>query len=139
MTAQQIDTALLQALEDLALGIPIAWPNEDFDPPSDGSDWATANQLPAPTEAASTGVGGWDRQLGILQIDFNTKPGTGTATLLGYVQAALDEYVAGKNYSSGGQTVKVLQAYRSQILETDGWTRVAVSVSWQALTIRPAI
>jgi hypothetical protein len=139
MTAQEVDTALLQALVDLALGIPIAYPNEDFTPPTDGSDWIMTTQLPAITEAASLGVGGWDRLLGILQIDFNSKPGTGTATLLGYAQAALDEYVAGKNYTSGSQTVKVLQAYRSQILEIDGWARVAVSVSWQALTVRPAI
>lgn len=139
MTMQAIDTALLTAVQNLGLGLPIAWPNEDFDPPSDGSDWIGTFQLPAGTEVASLGVGGWDRHIGVLQVDFNSKPGTGTATLLGYVQAALDEFVAGQEYTSGGQVVRIRSASRSQLREIDGWARASVSVSWFAHLVRPAI
>lgn len=145
MTVQQMDSALLQAVEDLALTdpdgdlLPIAWPNEDFDPPADFSDWIGVFQLPAATSSASTGVGGWDRHQGILQIDFNSKPGTGTATLLGYCQLALDEFVAGQEYTLAGEVVRIEQASRTPIREIDGWARVSVSISWFAHTVRPAI
>jgi hypothetical protein len=145
MTTQAIDTALLQGLQSLALtdpggsALPIAWPNEPFDPPEDGSDWAATFQLPAPTETASLGVGGWNRLRGVLQVDLNTKPGTGTSTVFGYVDQILALFVPGKDFASGGQSVKVRQVDRSSIREIDGWARVSVSISWQALTIRPAI
>jgi hypothetical protein len=139
MSANDIDAALIAAYQASGLGLPTAYDGEEFTPPANGSAWARVTQLPSGNEIRSLGVGGMDRQQGILQIDFSTELGSGRATLLGYVQAMFDQFVGGQSFTSGGQAVRIRIAERSNIREADGYQRVTVSVYWEANTIRPAI
>lgn len=132
-----IDGALITAYQGLGLGLPTSYEGEAFEPPTDFSDWAEITSLPASVGPGTTGLGGWDEHRGILQISFATKPGTGKAALMGYAEAIRNEFVAGKGYDLNGQHVLVEGVDRSQIIEADGWARIAVSINWIARTIRP--
>jgi hypothetical protein len=139
MTVAQMDSALVSAYQAVGLGLPTSYPGEEFEPPTDGSDWAKVHQLPSGTSQASTGSGGWDRHQGIFQVDFNTELGSGRDTLLTYAQAILDYFFAGRRFNYGGQVVRISIAERSNIREVDGYQRISVSVYWFAHTIRPTL
>jgi len=138
MTVLQMDAALITAYQALALGLATSYDGEEFTPPTDGSDWARCSQLPSGTTVRSLGIAGRDNHRGIFQIDYNSEAGSGRAVLLGYVQATLDQFVAGKGFTSGGQLVRIRSAERSSVREADGYQRATVSIFWEADSIRPA-
>jgi len=139
MTMINIDGALIQAYIDLAMGLDTAYENEQFTPPTDGSDWASVFIVPASTDFNSLGVNGTDLHSGFMQIDFNTKHGTGRAALVGYAQTIRNEFVGGKGYTRSSQNVRITTVERTSVREVDGWMRLSVTVNWEAETIRPAI
>ncbi len=139
MSVLDIDGALIQAYVDLALGLSTSYEGEEHSPPTDGSDWASLFIVPGPIEFNSLGEGGTDLHVGFMQIDFNTKHGTGRATLLGYVQTLRDEFVGGKAYTQNSQRVRIDTVERSAVRQVKGWMRISVTVNWEAETIRPAI
>ena len=139
MALIDIDGALIQAYIDLAMGLSTAYEGEEHKPPIDGSDWAKVSIVPAVIDYNSLGEGGTDKHLGFMQIDFNVAPGTGRAALLGYAQTIRTEFVGGKSYTLNSQNVRIDTVDRSAVREIDGWTRISVTVNWEAETSRPAI
>jgi hypothetical protein len=141
MSMLDIDGALIQGYIDMALSLETAYENAENTsiPPTDGTDWAAVFIVPALIDFNSLGVNGTDLHEGFMQIDFNTKHGTGRATLLGYAQACRDEFVGGKGYTKNAQNVRITNTERSPIRTADGWTRLSVTVNWEAETIRPTI
>jgi len=138
MSLINMDGALIQAYVSANLGLSTAYEGADFTPPA-SADWAAVSILPASTAPVTLGKLGEDEHLGIMQIDFSSRPGRGRATLIGYAQSILTAFVAGKSFSRSGQYVTIESVSRSPIRQVDGWLRVSVSISWIARTIRPEI
>ena len=139
MSLINIDGALIAAYVGLSMGLDTAYEGEEFTPPKDGSDWAAVFIIPAVTDFNSLGVNGTDLHEGLMQIDFNTKHGSGRAPLIAYCQTIMDEFVGGKGYTRSGQSTRITNTERSPIREVDGWMRVSVTVNWEAETTRPTI
>jgi hypothetical protein len=138
MSIANIDKALVDAYIDIGQNLATAYEGIHFEPPHN-ADWAALFVLPAGSPPATLGVGGQDEHIGILQIDYNIKPGVGRSQLYTYAQAALDKFVAGRSFSSSGQYVTIESSGRTSIRAVDGWLRMSVSVNWLARTTRPEI
>jgi hypothetical protein len=140
MSMIDIDGALIAGYKAIGLGLVTGYENKNFTPPSPGGDdWAALFQLPVGTNVETSFERGWDKEEGILQIDFNTEPGTGRAGLIAYAQAVRDQFVAGKQFTRNSQSVRIIKVDRSAVREIDGYTRISVSINWSSMTIRPAI
>ena len=139
MALIDIDGALIAAYIALGMGLETAYEGEEFSPPRDGSDWASLFIVPATSEFNSLGVNGTDLHTGFMQIDFNTKHGTGRAALLGYVETIRAEFVGGKAFTQNSQSTRIDTVERSAVREVDGFMRISVTVNWEAETIRPAV
>ncbi len=139
MSLINIDTALIQAYISLAMGLSTAYEGEHFEPPTDGSAWASVFIVPSIIDVGSLGAGGQDHHRGFMQIDFNVKHGTGRATLVGYAQTLRTAFITGKTYTSNSQNVQITSVDRSGVREIDGWMRISVTINWIAATARPAI
>lgn len=111
-----------------------------FTPPQTGP-WAQLFNLRAGASVASLGVNGMDEHVGVYQIDVSVPEvgGNPRATLLGYADTLRAYFVAGRPFTHAGQTVRVVRSDASQIRRVDGWQRVSVSVTYSAMSTRPAI
>lgn len=138
MSLINIDGALIQAYIDIGQALSTAYEGAEFKPPSN-TDWAAVFIVPASTAPSSSWISGDDEHLGFMQIDYNTRPGKGRASLIAYAQQALDQFVAGKSFTRSSQYVTIESASRSQIREVDGYLRVSVTINWIARTTRPEI
>lgn len=129
-----IDTALLQAVVDANLGLPIAQENAPFDKPTDGSPWAAAFVVPSPggVRAVTCGEQGEDEQVGYMQIDLNYPLHRGVAAARTKGDAVSEHFPLGRALSHGVARVTVASCSRSRGLEVDGWYRVSITVSWYA-------
>ena len=143
MSEFRIDRALESAAA-VALGPSftgrIATEGNPFTKPATGV-WAQITNLRAGADVASLGAGGMDDHTGVLQIDI-TVPANSTnprAALLGHADRVRAYFVAGRQLTFQGQTVRVRSASVSPIRLVDTNQRVSVSVSYTALTIRPEI
>lgn len=139
MSTLDIDGALIQGYIDLGLGLSTAYENASFPPPTDGSDWAAVFIVPAATDFFTLGANGEDLHTGFMQIDFNTKHGTGRAALVGYYDSVRASFIGGKSFTQNSQSVQILTVERSPVRESDGWMTLSVTINWQAETIRPTI
>ena len=139
MSLIDIDGALIQAYIDLGIGLATAYENEEFTPPTTGPDWAAVSIVPASIDYNSLGENGEDLHTGFMQVDFNTKHGTGRAALIGYAQTLRDGFIGGKGYTHNSQNVRIDTVERSSVREVDGWMRISITVNWEATTIRPTI
>ena len=139
MALIDIDGALIKGYTDLSMGLDTAYEGEEFAPPTNGDDWAAVFIVPAVTDFNSLGVNGTDLHTGFMQIDFNTKHGTGRSALIAYAQTIRDEFVGGKGYTRSTQNVRITNTERSSVREADGWMRLSVTVNWEAETTRPTI
>jgi hypothetical protein len=139
MSMLDIDGALIQAYVDLGMGLSTAYEGVHFDPPKDGTDWASVFIVPATIDYNSLGNNGEDIHIGFMQIDFNVEHGVGRAALLGYAQQIRDEFTGGKGYTQNSQNVRIDTVDRTAVRESDGWMTISVTVNWEATTIRPTI
>ena len=135
MTFKLANAALTQAYVDVGLALPTAYEGVQFTPP-DNDDWAALFVLPATNAPATLGVGGDDEEDGILQVDFNTPLGLGTAALLRYADEVQKTFIAGKGFTHLTQTVYVRNVDRSGIIQDDGWLRISISITWYTRYIR---
>jgi len=136
-----IDGALIQGYIDIGLGLETAYENvENPDlPPTDSSDWAAVFILPATSDFNSLGVNGTDLHTGFMQVDFSVPHGTGRDSLLSYAQSVRDEFVGGKPYTLNSQRTRITTVERSPIRTVDGWTRISMTINWEAETVRPSV
>jgi len=139
MSEAKINSALVQATIDAALGVPCVYENEPPYTPQQGVRWMRCHNLPAGTDTASLGIGGLDEHLGLLQLDFNDAPGAGVAWLLGRADAVRSFFVAGRRFEYDGQVVVIRRSDRSPIRPVDGWSRVSVSVFYSSHSTRPEV
>lgn len=138
MSLINIDGALIQAYKGVAPAIPYGIEGRKFKQPAQGN-WAFLTINPATSGPVTNFDMGQDLHTGYLQIDFNTEPGKGRAALIGYAQAMMDQFVAGKGFTRGGQVVVINRTERSPITLVDEWLRLTVTVFYEAATTRPEI
>lgn len=139
MSAIEIDGALIQGYIDLNLGIETAYENRNFKPSGDDGHWAKVSIVPAITEVFTMGVNGSDLHSGFMQIDLNVPENTGRGALVAYYDTFLINWPVGKVFIKNSQTVRVTSVERSAVRNVDGWSRLSVTVNWEAETIRPSI
>jgi hypothetical protein len=133
-----IDGALIQAYIDIGLGLDTAYENVEFTPPK-STDWAAVFIVPAVTDFNSLGANGTDLHTGFMQIDFSVSHGTGRAALLGYAESIRNEFVGGKGYVLNSQRTRITTVERSSVRTVDGFTRLSMTINWEAETVRPTV
>ncbi|MEJ8571228.1 DUF4128 domain-containing protein [Microbaculum marinum] len=87
--------------------LPIAWPNVDFDPPSEAT-WLRATWLPAETAPATLGEGGENRHSGLFQVDVFVPLEIGHIVPTEYAGAIARAFKRGSDFTSDGVTVRVV-------------------------------
>jgi hypothetical protein len=135
MSQQLVRQALTAAAIAALPGIPIARENVAFDKPAN-SKWAALWFIPNQPSVETLSSIGQDRVDGILQIDVTYPIGTGTDECDADYQSIRASFPAGASYSTGGQTVLIINCGCSQGRRIDSEYRVSVTVRWDALIPR---
>lgn len=118
-----------------ALGIPqakVAYENQPFTPPADGSMWYGITNLPASRDPLTLGDDGDDRYVGVFQIDIYGPQGEGVKAVLQAASAMTANYSAGTKFTHSGQAVLVRKSEISQPRRDGVRLVVSVSVYWSA-------
>lgn len=126
-------SALTQAFTDLALFEQenVQWENQKFTPPTDEA-WAAFFFLPAQPGVATLGPDGADNQEGLIQIDLNYAPDSGTAEIEANVETLRNAFTAGARFVYEGQAVTIKSCGRNQGRIVNNFFRVSVSVYFYA-------
>ena len=138
MSETKINAALIQGYQAAALGLSTGYEGKAFEPQS-GVPHALVRVVPADTDVASLGVGGFDEHVGFLEITVLYPLDDGTGNLLAKVDAARAYFVAGRRLTYQGLCVRIRRSTRSAILRDGGWLRVVISVFYEANSIRPEV
>lgn len=132
---QEIHQALTQSVVDLALGIPIAHENVDFDPENvGGNQFIDLTTLFGEQEVISKDS--VDESPGVYQISVYTKSGTSVKTALTTVDTILANYRHGDTFTSGSQTVFILNASRNAGRNENGWYIIDLSINFKSDILR---
>ena len=133
MTISKVHSALIDAYQDMDLGLPTAYETRDFTPPA-GQPAAYLVTLPATLDPSTLGAAGLDLYVGIFQIDFSVPENTGTGKLLQWADAVRAYFYAGRTLHYNGQAVRVRKTEPSSIRRTEGGGRfvITLSVRWNA-------
>jgi len=135
MAYHEIHKALTQSVIDLALGLPIAHENKDFDPEVDGgSQFIDLTTLFGEQEVISKDS--VDESPGIYQISVYTKSGTSVKSPLITVDLILDNYRHGDTFTNSGQTVFITSASRNVGRNENGWYIIDLSIVFKSDIIR---
>lgn len=135
MAYYEIHKALTQSVIDLALGLPIAHENSNFDPEVDGGDqFIDLTTLFGEQEVISKDS--VDESPGIYQISVYTKSGVSVKTALLTVDLILDNYRHGDTFTNGPQTVFILNASRNVGRNENGWYIIDLSIVFKSDIIR---
>lgn len=132
-----IDAALVQAYLAVGLGLPTAYENKDFAPPS--ANWASVSNHPAGKNPVTLGDGGEDNTSGYFQIDLHTPENKGRTALLGLADTVLGYFFSGQRFQSNGQVVTIRRSSLSPIHKDDQTASFVLSVSvyWDSRSNRP--
>lgn len=129
----KIRAALTQAFIGLDLfdDDAMQWENQKFTPPTDKA-WGSFYFLPSQPGVATLGPDGADNQEGLVQIDLNHAPDSGSAIAEAQVESLRNLFTAGARFVYEGQTVTVKSCGRSQGRIVNNFFRVSVSVYFYA-------
>lgn len=130
-----IRSALMQAVLDANLGLPLGGCNMPFEQPAD-APWAYVHLLPSSTRGASLGPTGLDQHQGVLQVDINVLPGSGEEFIIEKCDVIASNFTTGKPLVYNAQEVTVRSCSRSKGRNVDGWYRISLSIEWYAQTPR---
>jgi hypothetical protein len=133
----KIEKALVDAVNDLELGIPMSQPNIELsDAAKANGPWGAIHVLNAGTSVATLGDYGEDDNQGVLQVDINVHINTGSGTLLALCDKICSAFTSGKALQYSEQTVKITASSISGIRNVGGFARRSVSVRFYARTKR---
>ena len=111
----------------------VAWPGIEFEPVS-GEIWIRPFLLPNPTETASMGSDGLDRQNGLMQVSVFGPKGQGDSEIIMAATEVIDHFHRGADFERDGLIVRVRQSWRATMLEEEAWLQIPVMVDWFAHT-----
>lgn len=135
MAYHEIHQALTQSIIDLALGLPIAHENKDFNPEEDGgSQFIDLTTLFGEQNVISKDS--VDESPGIFQISVYTKSGVSVKTALVTVDLILANYQHGNTFTVSPQTIFILSASRNVGRNENGWYIIDLSIVFKSDIIR---
>jgi len=127
MSYLNIHKALTQSVIDLALGLPIAQENKDFDPETQGgNEYISINILY--DEQNTVTKTDLDDVNGFLQISHFVKSGSSVAVTYGLVDTLNAAYPHARKIISGTQTVNVQNIEVNKQGNVNGWYITDVTV-----------
>lgn len=127
MAYLNIHKALTQSVIDLALGLPIAQENKDFDPETQGgNEYISINILY--DEQNTVTKTDLDDVSGFLQISHFVKSGSSVAVMYGLVDTLNTAYPHARKITSGTQTVNVQNIEVNKRGNVNGWYITDVTV-----------
>jgi len=135
MSLAKIESALIQAYEEAALGLPTAYENRGFDPPND-APWAALYVLPNQPDVVTLGNGGEDDHTGVLQIDLRYPLNAGNGAAVAMADLIRDVYEAGVDLTYEDQVVVITGCGRSSGARELGMYKIIISITWYARTHR---
>jgi hypothetical protein len=131
-------SALVTSFNALNLG-PTAYPEREFDPPTDDSIWYEVFNIPAARDPDTLGDEGEDMFVGVFQVDVNGPVGDGIRRLTEAACVVTANYTAGKKYIKDEQEVLIRKADMTQARrsETNSATlTISVSVYYYSMIKR---
>lgn len=134
MKQDAINAALSAELKTLAPALPIAWPNEVFNPPA-STPYIRAFFLPTPTQDVALGTGslGLKRMSGIFQVSLYYPLNTGEGDSRRKADAVIALFPRGKTLTHGGVDVVVdATPYASPAFVSDAWYVTPVTIEYRA-------
>lgn len=137
MSMATVESALIKAFVDanfFAQAL-VQWPNVKFEPPVTGA-WAAVYFLPSQPFVATLGTGGEDEVPGILQIDLNFPPNSGTKGCNDKYEAIKNVFTAGARFAYSGQEVVIRSCGRSQGRIVNNFYCTVVTIAFYAYVNR---
>ena len=131
MSMQRVNQALVKSLDDLGLGIPIAWENFPIDPPNDGS-FADVTLIPATPESLGKLVTDADEMRGIFQVSIYTPANESTGGALAIVDTIIQYYRHNRTVEYNGQKVNVMNTGRGVGRNVNGWYVIDISINFRS-------
>jgi hypothetical protein len=135
MSFSKISGALITAFEGGDFGLPTAHENIDYDP-TPGTAWAEVFIIPNQPTVGTLGAAGEDNHTGLMQIDLNYPPDSGSKAAIDKADEIRALFKAGSRFSYSGQLITVLSCGRSRGVKAGGWFRVSMTINWYAFTAR---
>ena len=109
--------------------------NEEFDPEG-RTKWAAIFFIYNQPDRVTLGQGGYDRQSGFMQIDFNIPQGQGAGDFGAWFDKCRETFVVGRSFTEEGQSVIIESCGQSQGRYVDNWFRKSVTVIFRTEFVR---
>ena len=122
------------ALSGLALGYPIAWENQVYNPTAPNI-YLRPHMLPSSVQALGPGQGAMNRHDGIYQISVFCPSEGGWGPLLGIADTLATAFKRGTTLSLGTTTVIVKSAQRGPYMEEPDWFHIPLSINFYATAL----
>ena len=130
--SEEVESALVTAYQEVNLGLPTAFPNRKFVPPTDGALWAGVSFAFAQPTVATLGTGGEDETRGFMQVDFNIPIGAGR-NLTNEASTALQNFfTAGRKLVYGGTQVDILSCGKNGGFDSGKFYKVPNTITFYA-------
>jgi hypothetical protein len=130
---QEIYSALTKSIVDLALGIPLAYENKDYDPDAN-NDQQFIGLTTLYNNQESLDKTLFDEVTGIYQISIYTRSGGGANSnaLIEKIDVIKDYYKHGLKIINGSQCVSIINFGRNGGRNINGWYVIDVSISFKS-------
>jgi len=133
MSYANIQAALFQHWNTLDFGLPTFYPDRNENPV--GKHIRLSLGI-APTEIATLGSNGDNREQGFLQADVCYETGFGNGAILGKMEEIRAEFPTGLRISYSGQEVIIWTASMTPPRSEDGWLRGIITINFTAYVRR---
>lgn len=123
--------ALMSRVNSLGLGVPVAWPGVNFDPPADGK-YIAATFIPNGAGRVAISTGTAHRHIGMLQLSVFWPRGAGQVAPLEKASEIVDGFTTDLKLTAGSNTVRITKKpdLAGPLTEPHA-THVPVTVSWE--------
>lgn len=131
----EIQKTIYKAVQDGAFGLPVAMPNESFDP-KDKTGYLALFLLRAPTVQAELGWVGCDSHTGIIQIDINYPQGKGDTLHAEMADSINAVFKSGATFAGATISVNIRNVSAGQLQIGQGWATLPLTIEYFAFTER---
>lgn len=124
--------AFMTRINGLSLGLPIAWPNVDFDPPADGK-YIAVSFIPNGANRVAISTDTPHRRIGLVQLSVYWPKGAGAVAPMEKADEVAAAFPADLRLTADGARVRVTKdADLSGPLVEDHALQIPVTVNWEA-------
>lgn len=137
-----VETYIFEALTerlasiDPALDLPIAWPNVNF---SAVGPYLRASHLPSPTDQITLGEDGFNRHVGVFQVDVMWIEGDGIASAMKSADAVVAHFQRGTTMINASVFIRIIRPPSvGPAIQDPPMIQIPVSIRYQADALNPA-